>query len=416
MTLIKIDSDCCGNIIYEAEASSTGISYTYTGDKVTSTSTATATSTKSYEDAYKIALKIAKDVARSNAENDANVINESLQISNVTNDFSKFAFNNYFNNLNSLNNFKLPTPKKNDPQFYNIITNIPNFEGLAKGLNNGITTFVFDKDYSNLYIGGYFINAYQKDSSQITVNYIVRWNIAEQTWYPLGNNGYCGLNNSVSKILFDKDFSNLYVGGFYFTEAYQSDGSIISVNKIARWNIAEQKWYPLGINLNIANGLNDGYIAALTFDEDFSNLYVGGNFIYVNQSDGTKITVNRIAKWNIFEQKWYSLGTNDNSNGLNNTVNTFVFDKDYSNLYVGGDFTYAYQSDGTKILAANIAKWNINEMWWYPLGSVDNNGLSGYTGAVVDILVFDKDYLNLYVGGDFNFANQNDNQILNINY
>lgn len=72
---------------YFAEASANGSVKAYFKTRrsiiVTSSATATATSDISYEDAYKLALGIAQDVANSNAQNDANVMQVSVDTATI---------------------------------------------------------------------------------------------------------------------------------------------------------------------------------------------------------------------------------------------------------------------------------------------------------------------------------------------
>jgi hypothetical protein len=74
-------------MVYFAEASANGSVKAYFKTRrsivVTSLATATATSTVSYEDAYKIALGIAQDVANSNAQNDANIMQVSVDTATI---------------------------------------------------------------------------------------------------------------------------------------------------------------------------------------------------------------------------------------------------------------------------------------------------------------------------------------------
>jgi len=119
---------------FYASAIATGFAYTFNGQKVTSSSSATATSTLSYEDALKIAQENANSIANSVAQNDANVINQTFNVVESEVNYSQNVLLKYFNNINDLNNFKLPTPSSTDPQFYNIITYIDNFEKIGGGV------------------------------------------------------------------------------------------------------------------------------------------------------------------------------------------------------------------------------------------------------------------------------------------
>ena len=72
-------------MIYNANATGSGSTYTANHILVTSTASATAESEISYDDAYNKALKIANDVAKSVSENDANILYQSLLLNNGVN-------------------------------------------------------------------------------------------------------------------------------------------------------------------------------------------------------------------------------------------------------------------------------------------------------------------------------------------
>lgn len=164
--------------------------------------------------------------------------------------------------------------------------------------------------------------------------------------------GVCGTSGEVEAIASDQA-GNLYIGGnFDYVDSVQ-------VSNIAKWN--GSVWTSLG------EGVGGTVYCIATQGAD---VFVGGTF-----TTAGGITVNKTAKWD--GSSWSALGS-----GLNGTVQSLVIDG--VNLYAGGYFTTA-----GGVSASRVAKWNGTA--WSSLGS-----------GVADN-VFALAVLNgvLYVGGDF---------------
>jgi hypothetical protein len=187
-----------------------------------------------------------------------------------------------------------------------------------------------------------------------------------------------GTNGSVNALARDSS-GNLYVGGS-FTTVTNSDGTSVSANNIAKWDPISNTWSALGGG---ASGGGGSSVNALACDSN-GNLYVGGTFTSV----GTGLSANNIAKWNL--SNWSALG-----GGASRTVRALAFDSN-GNLYVGGSFTTVTNSDGTGVSASCIAKWNINSTWSALGGGASGAGAS----SSVNALACDSSG-NLYVGGTF---------------
>lgn len=113
------------------------------------------------------------------------------------------------------------------------------------------------------------------------------------------------------------------------------------------------------------------------------NLFVGGFFTKAGETE-----VNNIARWNINEQTWHTLGQ-----GTDITVRTLAFHGDY--LYIGGNFKNSGGQD------KNIRMWDGNN--WHSLAA-DPNG---------SIFVIEKYKNKLYIGGHFtSFAGKAANRVL----
>jgi len=113
------------------------------------------------------------------------------------------------------------------------------------------------------------------------------------------------------------------------------------------------------------------------------NLYIGGDFTVVGD-----IVANRIAKWN--GSSWSALGL-----GMNSTVHALsVLGSD---VYAGGLFSRATNSDGIAVTARNIAKWDGSG--WSALGS----GMAGGT-PYPKVSALAVSGTNVYAGGSFTLA------------
>ena len=377
------------NKIYEAKAEATGVAYTNTGDKVTSTSSATATSNISYNDALSKARKTAEKVANSVAKNDANIINQSVFIAEKNN--ADTVLLKYFTDLTALNNFQLPTPTINDPQFYNIVTNIPNYSGLGGGITvyTSLNTIVFDNNYENIYVGGLFTEVTQADGTLLTVQNVARWNISGQMWYTVGTDG---LDGEVFILAFDSNntlyaggaftgnvavYTNLWntvgtttIGGDCYSLVFDSNGILYAgggfTDYVASFDNSTQTWTPIGTGTGL-----DNIVRCLIFDIN-NTLYAGGDFSnYIAKYDGST---------------WSSLG-----DGLNNSVYSLAYDSDNNILYAGGSFTATqYSVINPSINLNHIAQWNIGTQLWSALG------VTVVAIATIKSLVFNNG--NLYIG------------------
>ena len=128
--------------------------------------------------------------------------------------------------------------------------------------------------------------------------------------------------------------TNLYVGGTYL-QVSQTNSALLTVNRIARWSGSQ--WSALG------QGVNDTVFAVTTSG---SNVYVGGRFIQATQTGGGTVNASMIARWN--GTSWSALGS---GTGLGVSVNAIAVAG--SNVYVGGEFK---QIGGVN--ATNLARWD----------------------------------------------------------
>jgi len=235
----------------------------------------------------------------------------------------------------------------------------PNADYLAKwngsawvsvvaGCNSSVYDLVFDS-YGNLYIGGNFTNWGNANG-----NYIVKWNGSALS--SLGT----GLQAGECRTLAFDSSGNLYVGG-----GFTSAGGVANTARIAKWDGTQ--W------LEVGGGIASNTVYTLAFNNDYSKLYIGGNFTNHGDDNGDNITV-----FDISTASYSSLGT-----GMSSRVEDLQI-SNTGDLYAAGLFTTA-----GGVTANRVAVWNGNK--WSPLGE-------GMASLMTELL-----YVNnkLYIGGNY---------------
>jgi len=270
------------------------------------------------------------------------------------------------------------------------------------GTNNAVLAIALDNSNSQLYVGGQFSTV--QDSSNttaISAKYVARWDISNKTWRQLGNTTYNGTNSFVYALVLDSSNSQVYVGGGFTTVQDVSNTVALSAKCVARWDISNKTWRQFGNTTY--NGTNTT-VYALALDSSNNQLYVGGAFTTVQDvSNSTALSANRVARWDISNQTWNQFG-NNNYNGTNNNVNAFTLDISNRQLYVGGAFTTVQDVSNTAALSANYAvRWDISNQIWKQFENTLNNG----TNNVVNTLALDNQSSNVYLGGTFTEINTN---------
>src|SRR5690606_5424387 len=95
-------------------------------------------------------------------------------------------------------------------------------------------------------------------------------------------------------------------------------------------------------------------------------LYVGGVFERVTQSDGTELTVNRIASWNPLTETWHTVGGGVSGVGPFGGVQALLSTSD-GELYAGGDFGVVQQAEGNVMEVERLARWDPGAERWEAL-------------------------------------------------
>lgn len=243
---------------------------------------------------------------------------------------------------------------------------------------------------SDLYIGGSFTRGYNSSSSNVSANCIAKFNLTTKTWSALGadsgptGNGFDGDVGSIAVLN-----GSVYMGGT-FKHAHVSNGNDILTNGVARWT--GTTWAALG--KGTTTDTSSGVVSDLVVIGN--DVYVGGNFTGVTNSNDVKLGVGYLARWNTQTSAWATVGTGVGAanNGVDGEVHALATNG--TDLFVGGAFGQAVNSGSSKLLANNLAKWN-GTTW----GVVGSSATA--MGNGVENTVWELTYNGglLYVGGEF---------------
>ena len=217
---------------------------------------------------------------------------------------------------------------------------------------------IFSKG-SDIYVSGNFsvIGTFAAQSFPTEgtfVNRIARFNSAEQEWQPLGNGDGNGLNGPVTSML-------QFNGEVWVTGDFTAAGMRPMIRGLARWTGGQ--WLPVpGDNLpcgsfrGLATGL-DGDLFAINSCLSVGDLVWGSTARF----DGTR---------------WEPLGQ-----GLSGFVSAIAVDPMTGDVYYAGSFT---RTNGDNTIVANsIARWDGVD--WNSVGDGDGNGVSSTTSSFPSI-------------------------------
>jgi hypothetical protein len=204
-----------------------------------------------------------------------------------------------------------------------------NWSAVATGTNEstpaGVVALAISG--SNLYCGGWFTNA-----GSISIDRVARWN--GTNWSALGSG-----TSSPGRAL--AAMGNCVYAGGQFTTV----GGVVG-NFVGKWD--GRTWEPLG------SGMNDQVWALASMG---GYMYAGGDF-----TNAGGVAASHIAKWD--GTNWSAVGSGVTNYDWFSTIRALAVSG--SNLYAGGDFSFA---DGN--LVRNVAKWNGTN--WSALGTGFNN-------------------------------------------
>ena len=301
-----------------------------------------------------------------------NIIGDTSSINNGTNGTVYSIYRNFNTNTFMGGNFNLIgydglAGVKN-------ANNIGYFDGNAKWFNleysshsPGVNKSVYALTVigTDLYVGGNFtsLNFPPTYGSFLQLNYIARWNTVNEVWYPLiyNNSGTSeiGLNGPVNALATNGTL--LYVGGDFTT----TNGGF-ALNYIGVWDPLINTWTqiitPIGTNIGL-----DDKVYGLSCRSPYTNLYVGGAFIYTNNSSKQLNYISRVDLTN-FSTGFQQILDSSLNYGTNGTVNT-VLDS-YPYIYFGGVFS----SGGSGVLMNYLGYY----LYIYISNAVVLNAGTGY--------------------------------------
>jgi hypothetical protein len=242
-----------------------------------------------------------------------------------------------------------------------------------------------------LYVGGNFTSIEGNPASNVARFDGTNWDV-------LGA-GVNGPVHAIAPVSYNQP--GAFVGGAFST-AINPDSSTVSVSNIAFWDHTQKRWLPVGSGLN-------GVVYAL--EVSGYELYAGGAFTQaVNGA-----TVNRMARWSFSSQRWEALGGGVDGQfmpevralavGLGGSLSSPRF---WRSVYVGGRFTEATNTDGSKTFCRNLMLWDGYDNTWRAMGN-------GVDDEVLALALAGRDYYSpLYVGGRFRTGVDDNGALVNI--
>ncbi len=238
-------------------------------------------------------------------------------------------------------------------------------------------------DGSNVYIGGYFVNA----AGLTAADYIVKWD--GSTFTALSGNGAGtpngSLNGYVDALLVSGGV--LYVGGS-FTNVNDGGVALTAADYVAKWDGTH--WSAVGSGTGGNGSLNNTVIAMALSGQD---LYVGGGFTDVDNGGTQLWSADYVAKWD--GANWSNLGNDGGGNGsLGNYAYALLMDG--TDVIVGGSFTDVHDGASTLSNVDYIVRWD--GAHWSAVGA----GPGGSVGALnATVMALTRIGTTIYAGGMF---------------
>ena len=276
-----------------------------------------------------------------------------------------------------------------------------NGEGTNTNGTNGIVYAVYVNIYNNtgqpIIVGGgsfskVYYDCFATGLTSISiqnieyVNNVAYWDGAQQ-YYSGWNMMFTlipELNGSVRALTYTS--SDIYVGG-EFTVAATTE-----LNFVARWNIADELWYP--IVSNNQTGVND-IIYALTNQlfQGTWNIYLGGKF-----TQGGNIPLNYIGKYNTTSNNFTQFKYLSDI-GFDQLVLSLYVNPLLNSLTVGGGFNTT--NGGALQNVWHVARVNLSTNTINTIRNISgtHTGLDGPAYAVYNNFPY------IYFGGSFNVTN-----------
>ena len=241
---------------------------------------------------------------------------------------------------------------------------INNFPTILPNLNGAVYAMCIVG--RELYIGGDFTTVRQTNGNILTVNRICIYNTLDGTYSAMGS-GVGGTVNALCVM----GGTDLYIGGTFIIA-----GGITATN-ICKYSLSANEYSAMG------NGVNNTVNALCAIGP---NLYIGGSFLTYNNNDGIgNITVNRICSYNT-TSKFTNMGV-----GVDNIV--YALCNINFDLYIGGAFT----TTNGNIATYGICKYNTSSASFSRISATSNS--TGVAGTVFAMCPVEN--TDIYVGGNF---------------
>jgi len=193
----------------------------------------------------------------------------------------------------------------------------------------------------NVYLSGNFTHAYNSSGSSVLVNRVARWNAQSQQWEAMGRGVDVSLITRLA-VLGD----DVYVGGIAL--GYNPDGNAVQVTGMGRWNATTNLWSPVG------QGFSDTIVTVMSMISTGSGIYVGGHFANAVNPGGAKVPVNHIAFWDGTE--WQPLGQGLSYSIASAYAWTLALNGG-GDVIVSGLFEQARNSDGSSV-DGPVVRWD----------------------------------------------------------
>ena len=249
--------------------------------------------------------------------------------------------------------------------------------GLFVGVNGPVYAITSNSNF--IYVGGAFTSA---ASLTVGVSNVARWDSSSQLWTPLdGVIGGSGVSGTVYSLYVGAG-SNLYIGGNYEYTDWPISSTI--ANNISYFNVTFNTWNVLidsggqpGV-LDVSFVWNNANVYAIS--SDGTNLYLGGNFIWINIGSGFLVANNIVIYTSSSVWDYTTL-----------IVSSIVRALDFYNnsLYVGGIFGTV----GSGISSEKLAQYDFNTPGW-------NANIHGVGAGQVYAVKFDTTNSTIITGGD----------------
>jgi hypothetical protein len=248
--------------------------------------------------------------------------------------------------------------------------------GLFVGVNGPVYAITSNSNF--IYVGGAFTSA---GSLTVSVSNVARWNSSSQLWTPLdGVIGGSGVSGTVYSLYVGAG-SNLYIGGNYEYADWPTSSTI--ANNISYFNITFNTW-----NVLIDSGGQPGVLDVsfvwtnanvYAISSDGTNLYLGGDFIWINTGSGFFVANNIVIYTSSSVWDYTTLI-------VPSTVRALDFNG--TSLYVGGLFGTV----GSSVSSEKLAQYNFT-------GSAWNTNIHGVGSGNVYAVKFDTTNSIIITGG-----------------